>query len=61
MAATIVNEMIVAAQARESAERESGSKVKPRSLEGVDGGELDDRDIEAELDPSGFPQVRPPT
>lgn len=55
MAATVVNEMLVAAQAAQSAERVPATKVKARNGEGVDGGELDDRDIEAELDPTAFP------
>jgi hypothetical protein len=54
MAATVVNEMLVAARAAQSGDRVPTSKVKPRG-EGVDGGELDDRDIEAELDPTAFP------
>jgi hypothetical protein len=59
MAATVVNEMIVAAQAQQSAERASASKAKVRGEGAVDGGELDDRDIEAELDPTAFPSRVP--
>jgi hypothetical protein len=55
MAATVVNEMIVAAQARESSSKNKPPPAAGAPPPGGDGGVLDDRDIEAELDPTGFP------
>jgi hypothetical protein len=55
MAATVVNEILMAAQAaqaEQSAARAQAVTAKPK---GGDGGELDERDIAAELDPVAFP------
>lgn len=65
MAATVVNELIVAANRRESAEVAAASQVKPkRSVRDEHGNEvLDEDDIEAELafpPPPKVPTNRPP-